>query len=309
MIEVLPLQRLSKVGGGLEFHMNDADAYRFTRMARYPIAARPRRPGHWDSPFNVNAELLNPYFSARFWRHCMDIGAQLPSDCLASLSLDLITAPPEVCVAPVQHLVSSWRHYGELRVAGAMFTSDLAFLAGSGETLEQKGRVMRHTIGALLPAHYDLMAIGFELPPGMTAAADLIAQREPCQRAEHFEVFRASDAETAALSAQSLTANLFLSATGCEAQCYVIDVRHFMPGTVRFVVFLLSDGQGRREADSAGFWSCALIPLVADSLRTCEFNDTPGQKSRLMERRKLAQVEARSAFGPRSASMESQDAR
>jgi hypothetical protein len=308
MIEVQSLQRLSKVDGRLAFQMDEAAACRFARLARYPLANRERRPGHWDSPFNVNAELLNPYFSQRFWQHCLEIGAQLPAHGLDTLALDLITAPPAACVAPVQHLVSSWRH-GEQRVAGAMFTSDLAFLAGSSETLEQKGRVMRDTIGALLPAHYDLMAIGFELPPGMTPAADLIAGREPWQGGEHFDVFRANEAETATISAQSLTANLFLTATGCRAECFVLDVRQFMAGTVRFVVFLLSDGETRRHADSAGFWSCALIPLVADSLRTYEFKDTPGQKSRLMERRKLAQAAARSAFGPLTTSKEANDGR
>lgn len=281
-IEIQNLQRLSKAGGGFEFSVNEREAYTFAKLARYSL-------------FNVNAELCNPYFSARFWRHCQRIGAHLPDPYFESLTLDLMTVRG-FSASPIQHLATSWRAQDGARVAGAQFTSDLAFLAASHTSMAQKALLVRQSIGTLIPAHYDLVAIGFELPPGMKQAAAAIGRHEPWQSAKHFQVFRADEADVARISAQSLTARLFLSATGCVVNCFYLEVRRFVPGTWQFMVFVLSDRPAGPERLTVDFWSGALTPLVADSLRTYEFKNLPGQKNRLSERRRTADAAASAAF-------------
>jgi hypothetical protein len=282
MIEIQTLQRLSQAGDRFDFSMSDSEAYTFAKLARYSL-------------FNVNAELCNPYFSARFWRHCLHIGAHLPASYFESLALELITVSG-LSATPIQHLATTWRTADKARVAGAQFTSDLAFLAAANTPMEQKAQLVRQSIGALVPARYDLVAIGFELPPGMKQAAAALSTHEPWQSAAHFSVFRATEEDVARVSAQSLTARLFLTATGCDVACFYLEVRHFVPGTWPFMVFVLSSPSAGADLRSADFWSGALTPLVADSMRTFEFKDLPGQKSRLSERRRAADAAAPAAF-------------
>jgi hypothetical protein len=299
LIDVQILQRLSKVGDGFRFLLDEGDAFTLSKLARYPLKADERWRDFQYSVFNVNVELLNPYFSLRFWNHCIRMGAQLPAQYLESLTLDMLTVRSESSETPVQHFVSSWRDDEGTRVAGAVFTSDLSFLVASKASVEQKALLVRHTIGCLVPSLYDVIAIGFELPARMKQAAAQIAKREPHLNGGHFDVFRASNEDIGAISAQSLTARLFLSATHCHVQCFVVELRRFVPGTWKFVVFVLSAGESERLVSSSRFWSCAITPLAADSLRTQELRGLPGQKSRWAERRKMAEAAAIAAFsGP-----------
>lgn len=297
-IDVQSFQRLTQIGDRFEFRFTEADAYRFAKLGQYP-----QDPGAFGSDpryllFNIRGELFNPHFSARFWDDCLRIGGGLPASYLKSLAQDLISVQSDAVRIPVRHLVSSWRFRDRIRVAGPQFVSDVSFLFAANASQEQKALLVRQTIAGMLPRHYDMLAIGFELPDGMQEVAASIARRAPHPPAAHFRVFRANAEENARLTSGSMTARLLLSAPGCESDCFILDIDGLAQEPVRFAVFVLFAPDGRQCLDSSEFWTCAVTPLVADTLRIYEHMRVPGQKSRTFERRKVAVAASQAAFIP-----------
>jgi hypothetical protein len=136
------------------------------------------------------------------------------------------------------------------------------------------------------------VVIGFEIPPGMRKVARSMARNSPWVATDDFQVFRASGDELVALRAQSHTANMLLSLVGAQAECFVIDQLRLMRGTCRFVAFTYCAARTSELLANATFWRGALAPLVADSMRTFELSQVPGQRSRFRERRRTAEAAA-----------------
>jgi hypothetical protein len=293
-MEIERVQHLSRFAGEFQFRMSEEMALRCARRARLclgPDEASDR--SRW--PAFTNAELFNPYFSERFWRKVLRLGAGMPSAYFESLALDIVSATSTAVRGPVRHLVSSWRHQ-DARIAGAMFVSDVSFFISCGAPVPQILQIGRDTIIGLLARHFDILTIGFEVPTRMVRISQSVAKHAPWLETQDFRVFRADAAQLEALRTESHTANVLTSLMP-GADYFVIDQCRGLPGTWRFVAFTYCVPGMATHLASAEFWRGAIAPLVADSVRTVELSRVPGQRSRFRERRQAAEAASAKALG------------
>jgi len=287
---------------GSNSNLDESDIYKLNRLAHYLPKQFYRRQDKEIPLFNLNAELCNPYFTARFWEHCRRLGSNLPDSYFESLHFELISVFRSglADTRPIQHLVSAWAmaESGKtLRIAGGLFTSDLSIVVGLPLPDARKRSFFTETLEPLFRSRtssgFDVLVIGFPMPRGMRAILKKPARLESIYHFDRWDVAAIDNDSASALTRHSLTGRCLIETVNALARCYVIWDASYHQEQADFVIFALQD---RVWSDplpfGAHFWEGALSPLISDHLRILELRRLPGQKNRLQERKLIAKMAA-----------------